>query len=76
MVLRTYSGRNAQGKVCEKYVLRYELTTPRVLDFSLQKLEINQPVPTNGQFNFVGYSWGAVIAARTALHYATGMSKD
>ncbi len=72
LVLRTYSGMNTQGKPCEKYVIRYELSTPRVLDFSLQKLEVHQAPPINGQFNFIGYSWGAVIAARTALKYARG----
>lgn len=70
LVLRTYSGRNTQGKLCEKYVIRYELSTPRTLEFSLQKLEIRQLPPRSGQFNIVGYSWGAVIAARTALYYA------
>jgi len=74
-VLRTYSGTNTQGKTCEKYVIRYELATPSVLNFSLQKLEVNQIPPKNGQFNFVGYSWGAVIAARTALYYARGNTK-
>jgi hypothetical protein len=75
LVLHRYSGINSQGKPCEKYVLRYELATPRVQEFSLQKLEIRQAQPVAGQFNFIGYSWGAVIAARTALEYAKGKAR-
>jgi len=74
LVLHKYSGRNTQGKLCEKYVIRYELKTPRVSNFSLAKIEIKQPPPKSGQFNFIGYSWGAVIAARTALYYAKRQS--
>ncbi|WP_110187058.1 hypothetical protein [Pokkaliibacter plantistimulans] len=70
LVVNTYSGINSQGKPCEKYVIRYELSTPRPKDFSLQNLEIFRALPRGGQFNFIGYSWGSVIAARSALFYA------
>lgn len=39
-------------------------------DFSLSKIGINKPIPATGQFNIIGYSWGGVIAARTALFHA------
>lgn len=39
-------------------------------DFSLSKIGINKPIPVVGQFNIIGYSWGGVIAARTALFHA------
>lgn len=39
-------------------------------DFSLSKIGINKPIPVAGQFNIIGYSWGGVIAARTALFHA------
>lgn len=38
--------------------------------FPLSKIGINKSPPKIGQFNIIGYSWGAVIAARTALFYA------
>lgn len=42
--------------------------------FSLSDLEINQDVP-NGMFNLIGYSWGSIIAARSALYYAEHQTK-
>lgn len=39
-------------------------------DFSLSKIGINKSTPAVGQFNIIGYSWGGVIAARTALFHA------
>lgn len=39
-------------------------------DFSLSKIGIDKPIPVVGQFNIIGYSWGGVIAARTALFHA------
>lgn len=71
LVLHQYSGTNSQGSQCAKYVLRYELSTQSKLQFTLQQLEICQAPPRAGPFNLIGYSWGAVIAARTALHYAS-----
>ncbi|WP_328188299.1 hypothetical protein [Marinobacter sp. OP 3.4] len=70
MVVHEYSGRNNRGEECARYVLRYELDTPREVIFSLPSIGIQKQLPTRGQFNFVGYSWGAVIAARSALYYA------
>ncbi|GGY61342.1 hypothetical protein [Marinobacter zhanjiangensis] len=70
LVVHEYSGRNSLGEECARYVLRYELSTPRDVNFSLQTIGINNQRPQRGQFNFIGYSWGAVIAARTALYYA------
>ncbi|MGH1485271.1 MAG: hypothetical protein ACRBCI_03555 [Cellvibrionaceae bacterium] len=39
-------------------------------EFPLSAMSIAEPLPLNGQFNFVGYSWGAIIAARSALYHA------
>ncbi|AZE14361.1 hypothetical protein [Pseudomonas chlororaphis] len=39
-------------------------------DFSLAAIGISKKIPTSGQFNIVGYSWGAVIAARSAMYHA------
>lgn len=38
--------------------------------FSLAEVGIQKSLPQNGQLNLIGYSWGAVIAARTALFHA------
>lgn len=70
LVLTTYSGLNRSGDECPRHTIRYELETPRSSDFSLQNLEVKQLPPTDGQFNFIGYSWGSIIAARSALQYA------
>lgn len=70
LVVHEYSGRNNQGEECTRYVLRYELETPRHVNFSLHSIDVQKRPPTKGQFNFIGYSWGAVIAARSALYYA------
>jgi hypothetical protein len=40
------------------------------IPFSLHDIGITRSLPSCGQFNLIGYSWGAVIAARTALYYA------
>lgn len=42
----------------------------KATEFPLSALQINKPLPKVGQFNIVGYSWGAVIAARSAIYYA------
>lgn len=39
-------------------------------DWSLQAAGISRPLPQNGQFNLIGYSWGSLVAAQTALFYA------
>lgn len=39
-------------------------------DFSLANIGISNSLPSIGQFNIIGYSWGAVIAARTAIFHA------
>jgi len=38
--------------------------------FSLADLEIKKTLPKCGQFNIIGYSWGAIIAARSAVYHA------
>ena len=38
--------------------------------FPLVDIGIQKSPPKTGQFNLIGYSWGAVIAARTALFHA------
>ncbi|WP_417506696.1 hypothetical protein [Marinomonas gallaica] len=70
LVLNSYSGRNARGEDCPQYTIRYELSTPRPTDFSLHNLDIRQLPPSSGQFNFIGYSWGAVIAARSSIYHS------
>lgn len=42
----------------------------KATDFSLEVIGIPEPLPKSGQFNIVGYSWGAVIAARSAIFHA------
>ena len=40
-------------------------------------IEINQDLPANGMFNMIGYSWGAIIVARSALYHANmGVTVD
>lgn len=39
-------------------------------DWSLQAIGISRQLPQNGQFNLIGYSWGSLVAAQTALSYA------
>ncbi|MFP0197019.1 hypothetical protein ACKJSM_17860 [Pseudomonas sp. PHC1] len=49
----------------------------KATEFSLESMEITKPLPKVGQFNIVGYSWGSVIAARTAMYYArSGVKVD
>ncbi|MCC6075341.1 hypothetical protein ACFPTX_01820 [Pseudomonas sp. GCM10022188] len=50
--------------------LSRDLKETKASDFSLTTIGIGQPIPTAGQFNIIGYSWGAVIAARTAIFHA------
>jgi hypothetical protein len=39
-------------------------------DWSLKSLGVNQSVPVGGQFNFIGYSFGSLVATQSALYYA------
>lgn len=57
--------RRDDAKAC-KYIPpgRYEV------DWSLKGIGINQPIPSRGQFNFIGYSWGSLIAAQSAIYHA------
>lgn len=55
---RSISGLSATGP--------YTIST----DWSLKALGVNRQLPQNGQFNLVGYSWGSLAAAQTALFYA------
>jgi hypothetical protein len=50
--------------------LSRDLKTVKETDFSLVNIGISKPLPVVGQFNIIGYSWGAVIAARTAILHA------
>ncbi|MDG9923388.1 MULTISPECIES: thioesterase domain-containing protein [unclassified Pseudomonas] len=47
-----------------------DLKAIKSTDFSLVNIGISKPLPSAGQFNIIGYSWGAVIAARTAIFHA------
>jgi len=40
------------------------------VEFKLSDMQVYSQIPKNGQFNFIGYSWGGVIASRSALYYA------
>jgi hypothetical protein len=50
--------------------LSRDLKAIKTTVFSLENVGVNKPIPTTGQFNIIGYSWGAVIAARTAVFHA------
>ncbi|WP_052451321.1 thioesterase domain-containing protein [Pseudomonas batumici] len=56
--VRSISGLSATGP--------YKIST----DWSLKALGISRQLPKNGQFNLIGYSWGSLVAAQTALFYA------
>lgn len=47
-----------------------DISQIKLTDFSLSNIGITRPIPQAGQFNFIGYSWGGVIAARTAIFHA------
>ncbi|WP_321370664.1 thioesterase domain-containing protein [Pseudomonas extremaustralis] len=36
----------------------------------MQPLGVNRPIPVDGQFNLIGYSFGSMVAAQSALYYA------
>lgn len=50
--------------------LSRDLKAIKSTDFSLANIGISRPLPSAGQFNIIGYSWGAVIAARSAIFHA------
>ncbi|QZP34375.1 alpha/beta hydrolase [Pseudomonas sp. DR48] len=52
-----------------------DISKIKTTEFPLSALEITKPIPKIGQFNIVGYSWGSVVAARTAMHYARSGTK-
>lgn len=56
----------------EPFLIKLSRDVPQIksTDFSLQKIGIKKPIPQAGQFNMIGYSWGGVIAARTAIFHA------
>ncbi|KXF79892.1 hypothetical protein [Enterovibrio coralii] len=65
-----YSGKNAYGDDCPNSVLVVKLE-PRTLDLSLQALNVSAPTPSQGgEFTLIGYSWGGVISARSAMYHA------
>jgi hypothetical protein len=39
-------------------------------DWSLRAIGINRKLPKEGQFNLIGYSWGSLVAAQSALFHA------
>ena len=47
-----------------------DVSKVKATEFPLSALQITKPLPKIGQFNIVGYSWGAVIAARSAIYHA------
>ena len=47
-----------------------DVATVKKNTFTLAEVGIQKSLPQSGQFNLIGYSWGAVIAARTALFHA------
>lgn len=47
-----------------------DIEAVKATEFPLSAIGIEQPLPSTGQFNIIGYSWGAVIAARTAIYHA------
>jgi hypothetical protein len=65
----SYKGKTIKNEDCPN-TFRYELETPSDTEFNLKNIEVDEKMPEDGQFNFIGYSWGSVIAARTALAYA------
>lgn len=67
---RTYTGETFRGDVCDKHVTRIELERSTGFPFALADLGVTAPLPSKGRLNFVGYSWGAVVASRAALYYA------
>lgn len=56
----------------EPFLIKLSRDVPQIksTDFSLPKVGIKKPTPQAGQFNLIGYSWGGVIAARTAIFHA------
>jgi hypothetical protein len=63
------SGKTIKGKNCQD-VIKINIPPFPESKFALKNIGVNKKVPKCGQFNIIGYSWGAVIAARTALYYA------
>lgn len=39
-------------------------------DWSLKSLGVGRSIPVGGQFNLIGYSFGSLVVAQTALYYA------
>lgn len=39
-------------------------------DWSLSAIGINRRLPKRGQFNLIGYSWGSLVAAQSAIFHA------
>lgn len=60
---------------CDITTVRIEFSKGSDFEFYLRKIGVNQPYPENGKFNLVGYSWGSVVVARTALFYAETLNK-
>ncbi len=68
--VRVYKGENMRGEKCTKAVVMIELTANSTLSFSLSDLNVKKTLPLNGHLNLIGYSWGGVVAARSALFHA------
>jgi len=65
----SYKGKTIKNNECPN-TYKYELETSSKKEFNLKNIQINEQIPKEGQFNFIGYSWGSIVAARTALEYA------
>ncbi len=66
---RSYKGKTIKNEECPN-AFYFELEADSDVKFDLKTIGVNKPLPKKGQFNFIGYSWGSVIASRTALEYA------
>ena len=65
----SYKGKTIKDEECPN-TYRFELKTPSDVEFNLKTIQVTKQIPKKGQFNFIGYSWGSIVAARTALEYA------
>jgi len=68
--VRIYKGKTMINEECDKVVARIELSKTSTLSFSLKDLHVDKLPPRFGNFNLFGYSWGGIVAARSALYYA------
>ena len=69
--IKTYSKNIYKCESADFIAFRFkqEISAVEKATFSLGDIGINTEVPS-GDFNIVGYSWGSIIASRSALYYA------